>query len=154
MAIRVLKPGHTLHEIKDDWSNDLFHVVKSREAQTGFVFEVGTAEEHGSFGAFQQAVRKNPLRVDWGKLEVNYTSTRGDELRFRYDKDYSEDADGYIKIVPDLWINDELREVDFDDWPVADSPVMTLKEGILRIDQGGDRVEVDWSGELPRISRR
>jgi hypothetical protein len=31
---------------------------------------------------------------------------------------------------------------------------MTLKDGILRIDQGGERVEVDWSGELPRISRR
>jgi hypothetical protein len=31
---------------------------------------------------------------------------------------------------------------------------MTLKNSILRIDQGGQRVEVDWSGELPRISRR
>jgi hypothetical protein len=154
VAIRVLKPNHTLHEIKDVFSNDLFHVVKSREARTGFVFEAGTAEEHGSFGAFQQAVKKNPLVVDWGKLEVNYTSTRGDELRFRYDTDYSEDADGFIKIAPGLWINGKLRKVDFEKWPLAESPVMTLKDGILRIEQGGQRVEVDWSGELPRISRR
>ncbi len=155
VAIRVLKPGHTLHkQLEDVWSNGVFHVIKSREARTGFVFEVGTAEEHGSFGAFQQAVRENPLRVDWNTLEVRYTSTHGDQLRFRYDTDYSEGADGFIKIVPDLWINGRQREVDFDDWPLAESPVMTLKDGILRIDQGGERVEVDWSGELPRIRRR
>ena len=89
VAIRVLKPGHTLHKLlKDDWSNESFHVVKSREAKTGFVFEVGKADEHGSFGAFQQAVRNNPLRVDWNALEVRYTTTRSDELRFRYDTDY------------------------------------------------------------------
>jgi hypothetical protein len=99
-------------------------------------------------------VRKNPLVVDWNVLEARYTSTHGDQLRFRYDTDYSEDADGFIKIVPDLWINGKQREVDFNNWPIAESPVMTLKDSILRIDQGGDRVEVDWSGELPRISRR
>ncbi len=112
------------------------------------------AEEHGSFGAFQQAVKNNPLRVDWNALEVRYTSTRGNELRFRYDTNYSEDADDFIKIVPDLWINGQLREVNFNDWPLAESPVMTLKDRILRIEQGGERVEVDWSGELPRIRRR
>jgi hypothetical protein len=155
VAICVLKPGHTLHRIlKDDFSNELFHVVKSREAKTGFVFEVGTAKEHGSFMAFQQAVKKNPLVVDWGKLEVSYTSTLGDQLRFRYDTDYKEDKQRFIKIVPDLWINGQQREADFNTWPVAESPVMTLKNSILRIDQGGQRVEVDWSGELPRINRR
>jgi hypothetical protein len=154
VAIRVLKPGHTQYELKDVFSNELFHVVKSREARTGFVFEVGTAQEHASFGAFQQAVRKNPLVVDWGKLEVSYTSTRGDELRFRYDTDYKEDAESFIKIVPELWINGKLRELDFDKWPLAESPVMTLKDSILRIEQGGERVEVDWRREVPRISRR
>lgn len=155
VAIRVLKPGHSLHEIEDVFSNDIFHVVKSREARTGFVFEVGTAEEHGSFGAFQTAVKANLLRVDWDTMEVRYTTTHGDELRFRYDTDYSEDNQGgYIKIVPDLWINGRQREVDFDNWPLAESPVMTLKDSILRITQGGEQVQVDWSGELPRISRR
>ncbi len=163
VAIRVLKHGHTLEELEMDWPSvrgtmpDRFNVIKSREARTGFVFEVGTAEKHGSFGAFQQAVMKNPLVVDWGKLEVSYTSTHGDQFRFRYDTDYSEDKQhrlSHIKIVPDLWINRKLREVDFDKWPLAESPVMTLKDGILRIEQGGERVEVDWSGELPRIRRR
>ncbi len=96
----------------------------------------------------------NPLRVDGNALEVRYTTTRSDELRFHYDTDYREDADGFIKIVPDLWINGRQREVDFEDWPLAESPVMTLKDSILRIEQGGDRVVVDWSGELPRIRRR
>jgi hypothetical protein len=155
VAIRVLKPGHTLHkQLEDVWSKERFHVVKSREARTGFVFEVGTADEHGSFEAFQQAVKNNPLSVDWNAMEVRYASTRGDELRFRYDTDYSEDEGGRIKIVPDLWINGKQRKVDFNTWPVAESPVMTLKDGILRIEQGGEQVEVDWSGELPRIKRR
>ena len=74
---------------------------------------MGTAEEHGSFAAFREAVKDNPLSVDWDALEVRYTSTHGDELRFRYDTDYSEGADGFIKIVPDLSINGQQREVDF-----------------------------------------
>jgi hypothetical protein len=156
VAIRVLKPGHTLQQLTDDFmldsnANDLWNVVKSHEAQTGFVFEVGTAEEHGSFGTFQQAVKNNPLGVDWNNLEVSYTSTHGDQLLFRYDTDYSEDADGFIKIVPDMSINGQLREVDFNTWPLAESPVMTLKDGILRMEQGGEWAEVDWSGELPFI---
>jgi hypothetical protein len=156
VAIRVLKPGHTLHKLlKDDWSDESFHVVKSREAKTGFIFEVGTADEQGSFGAFQVKVKNNPLSVDWDAMEVLYTTTHGDQLRFRYDTDYSMDNQGgYIKIAPDLWINGKLREVDFNTWPLIESPVMNLKDGILRIEQGGERVEVDWSGELPRIKNR
>ncbi len=69
----------------------------------------------------------------------------------RKTKEYKQ---GFVKIVPNLWINGKLREVDFATWPLAESPVMTLNDSILRITQGGDRVEVDWSGELPRISRR
>lgn len=153
VAIRVLKQGHSLQQLEDAWSNELFHVVKSREAQTGFVFEVGTADEHGSFPAFRQAVKNNPLSVDWQALEVSYTSTRGDELRFRYDTDYTEDADGFIKIVPDLWINSEQRVVDFNDWPLAESPVVSLRNSVLRVEQGGDSFRVDWSGELPRINK-
>ncbi len=33
VAIRVLKPGHTLHEIKDVFSNDLFHVIGNGDTQ-------------------------------------------------------------------------------------------------------------------------
>jgi hypothetical protein len=44
--------------------------------------------------------------------------------------------------------------VDFNNWPIAESPLMTLKDSILRIDQGGQRVEVDWRGEVPRINWR
>jgi len=49
-------------------------------------------------------------------------------LRFRYDTDYSEDNQGgYIKIVPDLWINGRQREVDFDNWPLAESGRLAKK---------------------------
>ena len=159
VAVRVLKPGHTLHKIvtEDEWvmkqadSSFTFYVIKSREAQTGFVFEVGTANDHGNFKAFQEKVRCNPLTVDWDKLEVLYHNSGGEEIRFRYDTDMSEDKNGFILFDPDMWINGEKRDIA--NWPVADSPVVSLRNGVLRADQGGDSFLVDWSGELPRIAR-
>ena len=157
VAVRVLKPGHTMLELEDQWlkkqagSSDTFYVIKSREAQTGFIFEVGTADEHGNFQSFQEKVRANPLTVDWDKLEVFYRNCKGDELRFCYDTDMSEDKDGFIWFAPDLWINGAKR--DTSGWRVADSPVVSLRDGVLKVEQGGNRFKVDWSGELPRIER-
>ena len=158
VSVRVLKPGHTLQELEDKWmkdqigSCDTFYVIKSHEAQTGFIFEVGTAGDHGSFKAFREKVKSNPLTVDWNQMKVQYTNCKGDELRFRYDTNMSEDKDGYIRFAPEFWINNEKR--DTANWPVADSPVISLKNGVLKVSQGGDKFSVDWSGELPVIKRR
>lgn len=155
VSVRVLKPGHTLQTLEDQWmkdqvgSPDTFYVIKSHEAQTGFVFEVGTADDHGSFKAFQDKIRTNLLKVDWDTLEVSYRNSGGDEMRFCYDTDMSEDKDGYIRLAPVLWINNEKRDIA--NWPVAESPVLSLRDGVLRADQGGDSFKVDWSGELPQI---
>ncbi len=157
VAIRVLRPNHTRHEMVDellkkfDGSAEVFHVIKSREAQTGFVFEVGTTEKHGSFAAFQKAVRGNPLTVDWSALEVRYRNCDGDQLQFRYDAKMSEDKDGFIWFAPDLWINGKKRDIS--NWPITDSPLVSLQGGLLKVAQGGDSLTVDWSGEHPRIGK-
>jgi len=156
VSVRVLKSGHTLQELEDQWMkgqkmSDTFYVIKSREAQTGFVMEVGTAEDHGSFKAFRKKIMANSLSVGWNQLEVQYTNSKGDKLRFRFDTDMSEDKEGYIWFAPDFWINNEKRVTA--NWPLAGSPVMSLRGGILKVDQGGDGFSVDWSGELPVIKR-
>ena len=158
VAIRVLKPRHTLHEMEDEilkklgGSTDVFRVIKSREAQTGFVFEVGTAEKHKSFAAFQTAVRANPLTVDWSALEVRYRNSDGDQLQFRYDANLAADKDGFIWFAPQLWINGKKRDIA--NWPTAESPAVVMRNGVLHMAQGGDSFEVDWSGELPRITKK
>ena len=156
VSVRVLKSGHTLLELEDQWMkgqkmSDTFSVIKSHEAQTGFVMEAGTAEDHGSFKAFQEKAKANPLSVDWNQLEVQYTNSKGDRLRFRFDTDMSEDKEGYIWFAPDFWINNEKRETA--NWPLADSPVMSLRDGVLKVSQGGDGFSVNWSGELPVIKK-
>ena len=157
VAVRVLKPKHTRHEIGDellkklDGNSDVFHVIKSREAQTGFVFEVGTAEKHKSFAAFQATVRSNPLTVDWSALEVRYQNSNGDQLQFRYETKISEDKDGYIWFAPDFWINGKKR--DLSNWPITDSPLVSLCDGVLKVAQGGASFNVDWRGDYPRHSR-
>ncbi len=158
VTIRVLKPGHTLELIQDQNPAAypiVWNVIKSRHAQTGFVFEVGTADEHGSFEQFQQSVKVNSLNVDWESLEVHYTNSHGDKLRFRYDTDITEIPETWnqhcIWFAPELWINGQKR--DTSNWPVADSPVASLRDGVLRVEQGGDSFTVDWSGELPRITK-
>ena len=157
VAIRVLKPKHTRHEMVDellkkfDGSAEVFYVIKSREAQTGFVFEVGTIEKHQSFAAFQTAVRSNPLSVDWSALEVRYRNSDGDQLRFRYDAKLSEDQNRFIWFAPDLWINGKKR--DLTNWPTTDSPLVSLRDGVLKVAQGGGAFMVDWSGEHPRLAK-
>ncbi|MDT8300562.1 MAG: hypothetical protein RQ760_03695 [Sedimentisphaerales bacterium] len=160
VAIRVLKPGHTMVQIsgltaEKGRPDDVWNVIKSREAKTGFVIEVGTTQEHESFSAFQNAILNNPLSVDWDQLEVNYTNTRDDDLRFKYATNMSEVEEMWdqtaIWFRPKLWINGQLRR--YDNWPVADSPVVSLQNSVLRISQGGDSFTVEWSGQLPKIRK-
>src|SRR3712207_9509320 len=55
---------------------------------------------------------------------------------FRSNPDLSEDKDGLVSVIPQVWING--TSVNFADWPVIESPLMTLKDNVLRIAQGGE----------------
>jgi len=45
----------------------------------------------------------------------------------------SEDKEGYIWFAPDFRINNEKRETA--NWPLADSPVISLRDGVLKVSQ-------------------
>ncbi|WFB37830.1 hypothetical protein P3T73_08680 [Kiritimatiellota bacterium B12222] len=41
----------------------------------------------------------------------------------------------------------------FTDWPLMESPDMLMKDSILRIGNGKNQIVVNWTGELPSITR-
>lgn len=147
LSVHVLRPGP---EVDRDAVED-FIVVRSRHARTGFVIEVGTPESHGSFDAFREAVSSRSPSVDWEQLDVTYQNTTGDTLRLLYDQDLSRDDKGWTVLAPQVWVNGEAR--DLDTWPILASPVVTLQDGVLRVEEGSDRLTVDWSSDLPRFER-
>jgi hypothetical protein len=140
VGIRALKPNLEFASGGSGW----FDSLRSREAQTGFVIEVGTPDQHESFEAFRQAVLANPLTVDWNTLEAQYTNSQGQVVRMRMaPTEYDPDA-GRFWIRPDVWINGEA--LDATNWPVFESPVVNMQDGVMTIEQGPDRRIVRWDG--------
>lgn len=139
IGIHCLKPGAELDE-QEDWT-----VIKSRNSQTGFVFEIGTSSTSGSFANFQEQVMQNPVQVDWESLSAAYTSSQGNRLEMVFNTS-TEEPDAS---VPETWINGARERFD-SDWPVMESPWVHLTDKLLVISmQGEDTVVWDWTGEVP-----
>jgi hypothetical protein len=150
VAIRTLRPGPEL----DKKALEHFAVIRSRSARTGFVFEVGTKSEHKSFEAFQTTVMNNPLKVKWDELTATYGNSAGHTLRMRYRPIHDRSGDEPFWTAPAVWINGRRRmPQDPAAWPVAETPSVTLKDGVLRIKQPEQRLIIDWRGDLPEIHK-
>lgn len=129
-------------------------VIKSRGTigerwQTGFIFEIGTEAEFGSFEAFQSALLANPVNVDWESMTVDYTNARGDALTMTYAVYDPLDPNIPNHTVPTFSVNG--TQVAYDEtWPVMDSPWTRLDNQILKVtDSDLSRLSVDWSGTVP-----
>lgn len=154
IGIKVLKDGW----LRDRRSVSGFNVLKSRGTegerwQSGFIFEVGTEAEFGSFEAFQQALAANPVSVDWETMTASYTNSSGDILELVYNSSVaSEDIPNHT--VPQFSVNGTA--VNFDEsWPVLESPWTSLVDGVLQIDIGPEtRLVADWSESVPVIGER
>jgi hypothetical protein len=139
IAIGCLKDNAEVEEV------GAFTVIKSREAQTGFVYEVGTADTFASFADFREAVQANPLVVDWEAVTASYTTTAGDVLEIAFNTS-TEEPDAS---VPQTWINGVPEDYD-DSWPVMESPWANLSDSLLTILMDGlDPVVWDWRAEVP-----
>lgn len=147
IAIRPLREYTT-----DTEALPAFTLLRSPGATNAVVLEVGTAEEHGDFAAFQATVEANPLRVDWDTLTVEYTDSQGDAIRARWvAPDYALSGGGERVLVrPEVWVDGEYASgVPPEEWPLIESPHVRLEGRVLRIEHGRDRLTVDWSGEQP-----
>ncbi|WFB37838.1 hypothetical protein P3T73_08720 [Kiritimatiellota bacterium B12222] len=151
IGIRVLKPGHAYLTTLTGGGLDDFNVIKSRERKTGFVFELGSAETHTSFEAFRTALLKNKPEVDWEAMEVSYTNSYGDKIHMVQQRKPSKENPKYVWLLPEVEVND--TPFTFTDWPLMESPDILMKDSILRIGNGKNQIVVNWTGELPSITR-
>lgn len=136
----------------DEDTLDEFSLLHSEGATNAVVFEVGTAEEHGDFAAFRTTVAANPLDVDWESLTVEYTDSQGDAIRARWvAPDYARSGGGERVLVrPEVWVDGEPEpRIGPLDWPLLESPWVSLVGRVLRIEHGTERLTVDWTGEHP-----
>ncbi|MGQ1947305.1 hypothetical protein ACT3CD_09440 [Geofilum sp. OHC36d9] len=164
IGVKPLK-GYTIDRTSPDPSLVGFNVVKSEYAKTGFVFEVSDSETSGSFTQFQTKVLSNSLSVDWDAMTCEYTNTKGDDLYIKYQEGLpfvsvtnppaswqSYGISGMHESVPTVKVNG-IQDEPYSDWPLLESPDVTMDDGILTIEEGGTRIRVIWTGTLPIISK-
>ena len=152
VGVKSLKDYYIQTDLKNE---DMlgFNVVKSDFAKCGFIFEVGAKAEYNSLNSFKEKIQKNPLKVDWSGMTVEYTNLKGKTLKLIYNEGLKVDPDGLANSVPKVIINGK-QEMDVKEWPLLSSPFINLSNSILEIKQGNTYIKVDWSGELPRITKQ
>ena len=129
-------------------------VLNGDRYQTGFVFEIGTASEYGTFAAFQAALKTHSIQVDWGtgtvpQPSVSYTNEQGNSVELVYNNNLLADANGIVFNLPVVTING-LSE-DTAAWPDIEGPDVLLENSILTVFGAGGVCQVDWSGVQPDI---
>lgn len=162
-----IKPLKSYYEQTDLIGNgcDDFNIIKSDHARTGFIFELGTEEEFGSFQKFRERLLKNRISIDWDQMTVKYTNSRKDRLEIQYQPGLPiapvkelpvtlerKEIKGLAESVPIVRINGK-REIPYAQWPMIESPYVNMNDNILVIDDGKAKITVNWSGDYPVIRR-
>ena len=151
IGIKPLKDFYTQNDLTGR-GLDGFTIVKSGHAKTGFIFEVGTKDEFGSFEQFRKKLPENKLTIDWEKMTISYSNSKGTDLRIQYNAGLPVDADGLARSVPSVWINGKM-DVSYDLWPMIESPHVNMDDSVLKIQSGKTKISVDWKGQFPGINR-
>lgn len=151
IGIKPLKGYYKQDTLKGRGLDD-FVVIKSDFAKTGFLFELGTENEWGSFENFQDKLTHSKLSIDWKTMDVTYLNLRSQKIRIKFNAGLSIDPDGLANSIPSVWINDK-KEIPYNRWPLIDSPMIRMENSNLRITGNDKRIVVDWSGATPKISQ-
>jgi hypothetical protein len=83
---------------------------------------------------------------------ISYINSAGRRLDFAYDRDWTKDQRGCWWIGPRLRVDGQRIPADPNNWPVTDSPVVTLQNQILHVRHGHDCFRVNWQSRLPTIT--
>ena len=110
----------------------------------GCAIEVGDRSEFGPFEEFVLKVSKTELDTSQLKSakQATYRSSRGRLLSVRHT------AEGWL---PEASV-DGVR-LDFDRWPTCESPYMSLRDRVLKVNDGRHGFTIDWRGDLPVYER-
>lgn len=144
---------------------DGFNIVKSDHAQTGFVLELGSKAESGSFVGFQQILKKNRLSINWKNMKVTYVDSQNEKLQIQYQEGLPialenkmpehltrKGIDGMAESVPIVKIQNK-KELGYREWPMIESPYIKMDSSVLHIMDGQTKITVDWQGKIPQINK-
>ena len=164
IGIRPLKSYYEQTDLKGK-GLDGFNIVKSDHAQTGFVFELGSKSESGTFAHFCQTLKENKLSIDWKTMNVTYVDSQKEKLQIQYraglpittENDLpehltSKGINGMAESVPMVKIENE-KETGYRQWPMIESPCINMNNSVLRIMDNTTHIEVDWQGDYPVIKK-
>lgn len=92
--------------------------LHSSHLHNGAVLQVAPAGDYPSFEAFKRAVRNLPLSIQTDPVpQVQFTSLRGDRIEFTYGEEPLTNG----------------QPVNYEDWPLYDSPFLKAEEGSNRL---------------------
>lgn len=155
IAVNVLQSDPVISEVFNAKTNPTqapsssgFFAVKSFASKTGFIFDVGTAKDYGSFVNFQNTIYKHKVNFDESVMKVEYKTIRGLHVELKYNPDVSR-IDGTI---PEVRIQNKLQ--DFTTWPILENSYMSLKDRILTVVDGNREFIVNWSNPVPTITEK
>lgn len=139
VALRLVNASHA------EWQTCTNEVQKGYKrlvldgSRLGLVVELGDAAEYGSLDAFITKV--GSARLDLSHLaekRLDYVNSRGIPFSLQYD-----DSTWF----PKASVKGAL--LDFEHWPVCESPYVTSRKGVLNVNDGKAGFTVDWQGDQP-----
>ena len=105
----------------------------------GLVTEVGDAEEYGDIDAF--IAKAGSAALDLSHLaakRVDYVSSRGIPFSLQYDES---------SWFPKASVKGAA--LDFENWPICESPYVTSRNGVLDVNDGKNGFTVRWQADKP-----
>lgn len=111
---------------------------------SGYIVEAVEKSEYNSLDGFHEAIVDKTM-PDYSaveeKLEINYYSLQGDNLRMQY-RPYALRCKGTINADVQDWDN-------FTNGAVYESPYLSVKNGIMKVSDGEQGYSVDFTGDKP-----
>ncbi|WP_276169055.1 hypothetical protein [Zobellia alginiliquefaciens] len=164
IGIKPLKSFYEQTDLKGK-GLDGFNIIKSDHAQTGFVFELGSKEESGTFGNFRKTLKKNRLSIDWKNMRVTYVDSQKEKLQIQYqgglpiaiENEMPEHLvlkgiNGMAESIPVVKIGNKI-EIEYREWPMIESPSINMADNVLTIKDNKTDITVNWQGDIPVITK-
>ncbi len=109
------------------------------------VVEVGDATEYGSEDGFTSKIETAVLDASdfQSRKTIRYLSTRNIPFEITFN---SRDWFPRARV--------KSATLDFERWPICQSPYVSCKDGVLRVNDGIKGFSIDWSGALPVYSEK
>ncbi len=151
-----------------------FNVIKSDFAKSGFIFEVSSTSEIGTFSQFCTKVLVTDASIDFDQknMILSYTNIKGEVITIEYLDGFplvsTPDGEYPSNSVPSSWPSaysgqyqcaiptvtvDGTPMQAWEQWPLLESPYVNMDNSVLHISEGETVITVDWTGDLPIITK-